>query len=135
MKTRVEEALSTLEGVRLFEQERAIYDVTGLVENVMEKERVSRTDLANRLGKTRGWVTQLLDGEANKTVRTLADVFAVLGHSLRFSAEPLDGGAEKFIGRGQVTFELDLRPPLEATTGVWHVTRAGRQELVPKLVT
>jgi len=31
------------------------------------------------MGQSKGWITQLLDGEKNKTIRTVADVFAVLG--------------------------------------------------------
>jgi transcriptional regulator with XRE-family HTH domain len=69
--------------MRLFQQERAIYEVTELIESVMAELGVTRAELARRLGKSKGWVTQLLDGEANKTIRTVADAFAVLGREFR----------------------------------------------------
>ncbi len=78
-KTLVEEFVADPKHMRLYQQERAIYEVTELLESRMAELGVSRAELARRLGKTRGWVTQLLDGEANKTIRTVADAFAVLG--------------------------------------------------------
>ncbi len=89
-KTSVEEFVSTPDGMRLFQQERSIESVTGLICTLMENQGVSRTELARRLGMTPGRVTQLLDGESNKTVRTLSDMFVALGYSLNFVAGSLD---------------------------------------------
>ena len=80
--------------MRLFQQERAIYEVTELLESVMRETGVTRAELAKRLGKSRGWVTQLLDGEANKTIRTVADAFAVLGREYRSFQRPIQIGNE-----------------------------------------
>ena len=84
-KSLVEQFVESEEGMRLFQQERAIYEVTALIEETMESQGVSRSELARRLGKTQDWVAQLLDGEENKTIRTVSDVLAVLGHSLQVS--------------------------------------------------
>jgi transcriptional regulator with XRE-family HTH domain len=94
-KTLVEKYLEDPTRVRFFQQEGAIYRVTELIESVMRKEKVTRGELAKRLGKTKGWVTQLLDGEANKTIRTVADVLAVLGHELQFSSPSIKFGADE----------------------------------------
>lgn len=88
--TSVEEFVSTPDGMRLYQQDRSIESVTGLICTLMENQGVSRTELARRLGMTPGRVTQLLDGESNKTVRTLSDMFVALGHSLNFVAGSLD---------------------------------------------
>lgn len=88
-KTFVEKYVENPLHMRLFQQERAIYEVTELLESVMGELGVSRAELAKRLGKTRGWVTQLLDGDANKTIRTIADAFAVLGYEFRSSCQPI----------------------------------------------
>ncbi|HEX5444952.1 MAG TPA: helix-turn-helix transcriptional regulator [Pirellulales bacterium] len=88
-KTLVEEYVSDPVNMRLFQQERAIFDVTQKLEEAMKKFGVSRAELAARLGKTKGWVTQMLDGEANKTVRTVADAFAVLGLAYHSSYGPI----------------------------------------------
>jgi antitoxin component HigA of HigAB toxin-antitoxin module len=76
-------------------QERAIVRATELIETLLEQQGISRTDLADMLGKHKSWVTQLLDGEKNKTIRTVADVLAVLGHEMRISSEPIASDAER----------------------------------------
>lgn len=47
-----------------------------------------------QLGKSKGWVTQLLDGEANKTIRTIADAFAVLGQEYCSFYRPIRIGSQ-----------------------------------------
>src|SRR5687767_14347290 len=89
MKTVVEEYVASPEHMRLFQQERAIYEVTELLEALLLESGISRAQFAKRLGKTKGWVTQLLDGDANKTIRTVADACAVLGREFRVSAQPI----------------------------------------------
>ena len=91
-KTLVERYVQDPTHMRLFQQERAIYEATELLETLMSEQGNNRSELAKRLGKTKGWVTQLLDGEANKTIRTLADAFAVLGHEYRFYYQPIQIG-------------------------------------------
>src|SRR5262245_28829469 len=78
-KTYVEKLVEDPENMRLFLQERAIIEATDLLEAALEERGVNRTEFARRLGKTKGWVTQLLDGEGSTTIRTIADAFAVLG--------------------------------------------------------
>jgi transcriptional regulator with XRE-family HTH domain len=82
-KTLVERYVQDPIHMRIFQQERAIYEVTEQLETLMRELGINRSELAKRLGKTKGWVTQLLDGQANKTIRTIADAFAVLGHEYR----------------------------------------------------
>lgn len=94
-KTLLEEFVSSPARMRRFQQERAISAVTGLICETMKKEGTGRAELAEKLGKTKGWVTQLLDGEANKTIRTVADVLAVLGQELRVSSQPIQIGPQK----------------------------------------
>lgn len=88
-KTIVEEFVEDSDNMRLYQQERAIYEVTEKIEAAMEDRYVGRSELAERLGKSKSWVTQLLDGEANKTIRTVADVFAVLGYEMRIFYDPI----------------------------------------------
>src|SRR5258708_16012813 len=88
-KTLVERYVEDPVHMRQFQQERAIYEVTELLESVIKETEISRTQLATRLGKSKGWVTQLLDSEANKTIRTIADAFAVLGREYRSFCKPI----------------------------------------------
>lgn len=88
-KTLVEKYVAHPDNMRAFQQSRTTLEVTYLLERAMESKSIKRSQLAEMLGKSRGWVTQLLDGEKSHTLRTFTDVFAVLGHSLHFSVGSL----------------------------------------------
>jgi transcriptional regulator with XRE-family HTH domain len=68
---------------RILAQEELVLDATERVCAAMKDADVSRAELANRLGTTRGYVSQLLDGSRNMTLRTLSDLAFSLG--MRFS--------------------------------------------------
>ena len=85
----VEKLTKTREGMRLYQQERAIQEVTDVICELLVEQGVSRSDLARRLGKTKGYVTQLLDGQANMTIRTICDVFSALDRAVHFQEGPL----------------------------------------------
>jgi transcriptional regulator with XRE-family HTH domain len=55
----------------------------------MEKQRVSRSELAKRLGTTPGYITQLLDGTTNMTIAKASDVFLALGREFHPSDSPI----------------------------------------------
>lgn len=78
---------ATEEGNRLYWQERTILDVTERILQIMAESNVSRSELARRLGKSKGYVTQLLNGTTNMTLRTVTDVFTVLGHAINVRSE------------------------------------------------
>jgi len=80
MTIAIERLESTPEGKRLMQQERLILEVTEFIIGLMQEQNVTRMELAKRLGRTKGWISRLLAGEANFTLRTLADVFGALGH-------------------------------------------------------
>jgi len=65
---------------QLLEQERLILAATELVHELLEEQGVTKTELAQRLDRTKGFVTQLLGGDRNLTLRTLADLAGALGH-------------------------------------------------------
>ena len=88
-KNLLDEVTSSPEGMRLFQQERAIQEVTELICKLLERDSVTRTELASRLGRTKGYITQLLDGRANMTMRTISDVFTALDQQVHFSEAPL----------------------------------------------
>src|SRR5438876_847735 len=115
VKTLVEQYVESPAHMRLFQQERAIYEVTELIESVMEADGVSRAELARKLGRSKGWVTQLLDGEANKTIRTVTDVLAVLGREYHSFERPIQIGsrATPCISTVGVSATKDVRPEVE----------------------
>jgi transcriptional regulator with XRE-family HTH domain len=57
----------------------------------MKEQGVSQRELARRLGTTEPWVSRLLNGRQNTTVKTLAEVAWALGVRLAVVAEPAPG--------------------------------------------
>jgi len=59
---------------RLVAQERLILEVTESIHGQMQAMGVNRVQLAERLGKSKAYVSQLLSGNRNMTLRSLADI-------------------------------------------------------------
>ena len=79
-KTLMDKYLEDPEFARLMAQGDLIMEVTETLCELLEKEKVSRKELADRLGKSKGFVSQLLNGGRNLTLRTVADILHVLGY-------------------------------------------------------
>lgn len=60
---------------QILEQERVLVDATELVCTAMDFRRMNRTQLAEKMGRSKAYVTQILRGNQNLTLRTLTDVF------------------------------------------------------------
>lgn len=67
---------------KLLAQEELILEVTETICELLDNERVPRKELAERLGKSKGFVSQLLNGGRNLTLRTVADIVHVLGYKV-----------------------------------------------------
>jgi transcriptional regulator with XRE-family HTH domain len=90
IKTAQQEFLESSENRKLFEQERLLVEATELLSELMEKKKVSRAQLAQKIGKSKAFVTQLLRGNHNMTLRTIADLFDALDHQVCLKTQPLD---------------------------------------------
>jgi transcriptional regulator with XRE-family HTH domain len=101
---------------QLLEQERLILAATELVHELLEEQGVTKTELAQRLDRTKGFVTQLLGGDRNLTLRTLADLAGALGHRVDLVARPVgrarneDPEALPDHGRWITVFETKNHP-------------------------
>jgi len=71
---------------RLLAQEELILEVTEVLCGLLEAETISKKELADRLAKSKGFVSQLLNGGRNLTLRTVADILHVLGY--KFALRP-----------------------------------------------
>jgi transcriptional regulator with XRE-family HTH domain len=72
---------------RIAAQERLILEATEAITALLLEQGLSRKDLAARLGRTKGFVSHLLSGERNMTLRTLSDLAFVLGRRFRLDAD------------------------------------------------
>jgi transcriptional regulator with XRE-family HTH domain len=77
---------------RQYEQERLILWTTEELARMMHEQDLSKADLARALGTSRAYVTNLLSGRTNLTLRTLADVAAVMDYRIEISHCPLRSG-------------------------------------------
>lgn len=94
---------------RALVQESAILGVTELICRLMEELGVSKAELARRLDKSRAYVTQILDGRSNLTVRSIADVLWALGSELKVNtmcSDEATNRADTGATRSDVKFVL-----------------------------
>jgi transcriptional regulator with XRE-family HTH domain len=78
---------SSTESRRLLNQEKLILEVTEALSEAIEERGLTRSEVAKRLGKTKGFVSQLLAGGRNLTLRTVADIADAIGISLKVAVQ------------------------------------------------
>jgi len=71
-----------------FEFEELLLDVNEQIVALMESQELRRTDLADRLGVSRAFITQLLRGEDNVSLKTLVRVANALGAKFTVNVTP-----------------------------------------------
>jgi len=91
---------------KLVEQETLIFEATEVISELIEAAGLTKKEVAERLGRSKGFVTQVLSGERNMTLRTLSDFAFALEHRITVEATPFhpaqDGG-EGDVGVGAAT--------------------------------
>jgi transcriptional regulator with XRE-family HTH domain len=70
---------------RIMAQEDFIMEVTENFCKVLNEEHISRSRLAILMGKTKGFISQVLNGGRNLTLRSLADLAFALGYTVSIS--------------------------------------------------
>jgi transcriptional regulator with XRE-family HTH domain len=84
---------------RMVEEESLILEATEMIEGLLENKGLNRKELAEKLGRSKGFITQILSGDRNMTLRTLAALAFALDHRVNVAASPLaasgDGGEAK----------------------------------------
>lgn len=102
------------ENARLVAQELLITEVTEAIWEAIEAEGITKTELANRMGATKGYVSQLLSGSRNMTLRTLSDICRALGRKPTIIVDTMRGvekwqtveGASVVSRAGKLRYEL-----------------------------
>lgn len=104
------------ENAKLVAQELLITEVTEEIWKAMEEAGINKTELANRIGATKGYVSQVLSGSRNMTLRTLSDICFALGKKATIAIEAKAGDGEWQIMRDKKI----TRPPAKL-----HYRRTG----------
>jgi len=89
-KTFIEKLMSDEEGRKLYYREDLIFEVTETISKVMQEKRVSKAELSRLAGVSKSNITQLLSGDHNMRLTTIADLLYALDSKLVVSAVPLD---------------------------------------------
>lgn len=95
-------------GRKLLEQERLIVEVTETIARLMEEQRVSRAELARKIEKTPAFITKLLNGDNNFTLRTLSDVAFAMDRSVHISLGEVGEGVLLCPVAAQTQLSLSL---------------------------
>lgn len=85
----IKELLSDREGKKLYFREDLIFEVTEAVCKVMEERGISRAELAEIAGVSKSNITQLLSGDQNMRLTTVADLLFALDSRLEVTAVPV----------------------------------------------
>jgi transcriptional regulator with XRE-family HTH domain len=75
-----QELVSEIKETETFDKEVARDEVSDFIDLLMKKEGIKKAELARRLGKSRAYVTKILQGNANFTLDTLVQIARALGY-------------------------------------------------------
>jgi transcriptional regulator with XRE-family HTH domain len=130
-KSLTDEITSTREGMRLWQQERCIFTITERLCELMEEKGVSRKELAERLGKSRSYVTQVLSGTPNLTIRSISDLYLALDRQFI----PDDGAVSTAYDHGPVIARFSAFGGDNISPTRWKVAQeTGTVEILAKKV-
>lgn len=93
MKSLLDQKYDTPEKKRDFLREVIRMEVSGHILDAMNKSKISRKELAVKLGVSSKYVKQLLDGDINISIECLSDIMFALGHRIRM--EPFQSEGDK----------------------------------------
>ncbi|HDR06367.1 MAG TPA: XRE family transcriptional regulator [Candidatus Coatesbacteria bacterium] len=93
-------------------EEGLILDVSQQLFEVMEEAGVTKAELAKRLDCSKAYVTKLLRGPSNMTLRKVAEVFFALGRVLKLKAVPADEETDwECVKTKSVNHQRDAKAP------------------------
>jgi transcriptional regulator with XRE-family HTH domain len=80
MTTKLQSLINRITDSEAYDTEAARNEISDQIHAVMEREGVSKAELARRLGKSRAYVTKLLQGNNNFTIDSAVRVARALGY-------------------------------------------------------
>jgi transcriptional regulator with XRE-family HTH domain len=95
-KELVPELENSREVQMLYEEEGLVLEVTEAICNLLQKQNMKRSGLARKLGVDKSYITQLLDGSSNMTLKTISDVLFCLDSRAKIKIEPMNEQIEDF---------------------------------------
>jgi len=78
---RLQAALAQLRKTETYDKETIRDEISELIHQIMTREGVKPVELARSLGKSRAYVTKILQGNANFTIESLVKIARALGYN------------------------------------------------------
>ncbi len=89
-KTFIQKLMSDEKGRKLYFREDLIFEITEAICKVMDEKHISKAELSRLAGVSKSNITQLLSGDQNMRLSTVADLLYALDSRLAVTAVPLD---------------------------------------------
>lgn len=86
----VQRLMADPENRKAYERERLILSTTEGIWRMMDAKGLTKAGIARTLGKTRANIGQMLSGERNMTLKTLADLALACGSRVHFELRPTE---------------------------------------------
>jgi transcriptional regulator with XRE-family HTH domain len=80
------------------ERDYVILNASELIASVLKERGITRSELAKLIGKTKGYITQILSGTTNMTIGTLSDILFSMGSGLELNRKPVETRRSDDIG-------------------------------------
>ena len=100
---------------RIMMQENLIMDVTENFCDILEREKINKSTLAKFMGKTKGYISQLLGGGRNLTLRSMVDLAFHLGYEITITLK------KRKSLKKQDVFTLPWNPTQKNTVSLEHI--------------
>jgi len=102
-------AESSAANTRLVAQETLILETTEALWALLASDAVTKSALAERMGTTKGYVSQVLSGSRNMTLRTLSDLCFALNAKPQITIQREE---QEWTTAEELPISLDRRPKL-----------------------
>ncbi|MGE3452899.1 MAG: helix-turn-helix domain-containing protein [Burkholderiales bacterium] len=110
-------------------EETLIVDVSEAIWDALEKERITKSDLAAMLGVSKARITKLLNGSQNMTLRTVADIADAIDWAVSIEIKKREreirwsGGSAKVVSLASRTAGPGKAVEVEEIGGSWYSAR------------
>ncbi|MCX5638876.1 MAG: helix-turn-helix transcriptional regulator, partial [Planctomycetota bacterium] len=89
-ETFIQKLMSDDEGRKLYFREDLIFEITEAICKAMQEKHINKTELSRLAGVSKSNITQLLSGDHNMRLTTVADLLYALDSKLQVAAIPID---------------------------------------------
>ena len=93
-----------------YAQNSLIVDTAIALAQALENSKIQQKDLAARLGKSEGYISQVLNGGCNLTLRTLADFAYALDRMVDVVLTPMDASSAILTTTARTSWKVEATP-------------------------